>query len=79
MQETVQNREMNIDQGNIPQGEIMPETIPNTETIKPIVTPSVETTNYEMGRDYSVTKNTKKNIRNKTSTGSLTGTEIPTL
>lgn len=50
-----------------------------SETPLPVVAenPIVET-NYEMGRDYTVTKNTKKNIRKNTTENSFSGTETPT-
>lgn len=38
----------------------------------------VEITSYEIGRDYSVAKNTKKNTRTKTSSGATSGTGAPT-
>lgn len=38
----------------------------------------VENVTYEMGRDYNVAKNNKKNIRTKTTPTTLTGAEILT-
>jgi len=66
--------------------ETIVDTVPNdiipsdtqTETPSMIETESPVTPSYEIGRDYSVTKNTKKNIRTKTPTDTLTGAEIPT-
>ena len=40
--------------------------------------PGVEPANYEVGRDYSVTKNTKKNVRSKAVITTLSGSETPT-
>lgn len=51
---------------------------PDAEVSTPVTPPVVETSGYEMGRDYSVTKNTKKNIRTKTSSGISIGGESPT-
>lgn len=74
----MQNGEISAGQGNIPPTETVAEIIPPTETITPVIPSPAEISNYEMGRDYSVTKNTKKNIQSKISTDSFTGTEIPT-
>ena len=46
--------------------------VENTEVVPVIATPS-----YEIGRDYSVTKNKKKNIQSKSSSGVLN--DIPTV
>ncbi len=40
--------------------------------------PGAEPANYEVGRDYSVTKNTKKNVRSKAVITTLSGSETPT-
>lgn len=48
------------------------------ESVTTAPTSPVETTSYEMGRDYSVAKNTKKNTRTKTSSGATSGTGAPT-
>lgn len=42
------------------------------------VAPGVEPAGYEMGRDYSVTKNTKKNVRSKPLDNTLSGSGTPT-
>ncbi len=66
------------------------ETIVNTPPVdvspsdlEPILPPVMEVESdilpsYEIGRDYSITKNTKKNIQNKTPQDTFTGAEIPT-
>ena len=74
----MQNGEVNAGEVNIPPTETVEEIIPSAETTTPVITSPAGISNYEMGRDYSVTKNTKKNIQSKTSTDSFTGTEMPT-
>lgn len=57
---------------------------PTTDTVPPPVeNPDVTTVpstppDYEIGKDYSVTKNTKKNIRSKALPDTASGTEVPT-
>lgn len=55
----------------------VPIATPETTHIETII-PSGENASYEMGRDYSITKNTKKNIRSKPSSSTSSGAEIPT-
>lgn len=47
------------------------------DTIKDI-TPPLENIGYEIGRDYSITKNTKKNVRTKPVSNSPTENEAIT-
>ena len=61
-----------------PQEEVLPpptqDNVPPNEEITTEQQPTIPS--YEMGRDYSITKNTKKNIRIKTDTGAI-GTITP--
>lgn len=52
--------------------------VTETSTGSQAVPAEIEAASYEMGRDYSVTKNTKKNVRSKAVDTTLSGSGTPT-
>lgn len=72
IQEIVKNP--TLESTNIPEPVELSETAIEVTPVEETVLPSAEKIGYEAGRDYSVTKNTKKNVSSRT----LSGTEIPT-